>query len=184
MTARLADRGADLIPSWVDDAPGAALVAMDKIEVHRRGLRHPAVSVFVMRAGKTLIQQRALGKYHTPGLWANSCCTHPLWGETPADCARRRVAEELGLERLAVEPRGQIEYRADVGGGMTEHERVDLFLAHLPQGVEPRPDPAEVMAVEWIGLEALARAVQETPARFTPWLRIYLANGWTGPLLA
>lgn len=162
-----------LIPAWVDGTLGA----VDKIEVHRRGLRHPAVSVFVMRGEQTLIQRRAMGKYHTPGLWANSCCTHAHWGEPAADCAVRRLRQELGLERLTVEPRGQIEYRAEVGAGMVEHELVDLFVAHLGAGVEPQPDPSEVMAVEWIGLEALAEAVRNSPERFTPWLRIYIAEG-------
>jgi isopentenyl-diphosphate Delta-isomerase len=69
-----------------------------------------------------LIQQRALGKYHTPGLWANTCCTHPHWGEDLA-CARRRLREELGITGWRW-PAGQVEYRADVGGGLTEHEVV------------------------------------------------------------
>ena len=68
-----------LIPAWVD----GDLVPLDKLDVHRRGLRHPAVSVFLLDGDRFLIQRRALGKYHTPGLWANACCTHPLWGEAP-----------------------------------------------------------------------------------------------------
>ncbi|MFN4172512.1 MAG: isopentenyl-diphosphate delta-isomerase, partial [Pseudorhodobacter sp.] len=70
----------DLIPAWLD----GDLRPLDKLDVHRRGLRHLAVSVFVLSAGKVLIQQRAAGKYHTPNLWANTCCTHPHWGETAA----------------------------------------------------------------------------------------------------
>ena len=62
-----------LIPAWVNEA----LTPVEKLEVHQRGLRHKAVSVFVMRNNETLIQRRALEKYHTPGLWANACCTHP-----------------------------------------------------------------------------------------------------------
>ncbi|MEC7259391.1 MAG: isopentenyl-diphosphate delta-isomerase, partial [Pseudomonadota bacterium] len=65
-----------MIPAWVD----GVLTPCDKLEVHHRGLRHPAVSVFVCHGDHLLIQQRALGKYHTPGVWANTCCTHPLWG--------------------------------------------------------------------------------------------------------
>ncbi len=159
-----------MIPAWVD----GALRPVEKLEVHRRGLRHKAVSVFVMRGGETLIQRRAMGKYHTPGLWANACCTHPFWGEGAADCALRRLREELGLTGLAPHHRDRVEYRAGVGGGLTEHELVDIFLAEVPDGCEPRPDPAEVMEVRWIGLDALRRAVTDEPQRFTPWLRIYL----------
>ena len=76
-----------MIPAWVD----GRLVPVEKLEVHRRGLRHKAVSVFVMRGDTLLIQQRALEKYHTPGLWANTCCTHPHWNEEPAICAVRSI---------------------------------------------------------------------------------------------
>jgi isopentenyl-diphosphate Delta-isomerase len=101
-----------LIPAWEN----GRLQPMDKLDVHRRGLRHMAVSVFVMAGRQVLIQQRALGKYHTPGLWANTCCTHPHWGEDAATCAQRRMREELGIVGLSVAAAGQVEYRADVGG--------------------------------------------------------------------
>ncbi|MEM9778369.1 MAG: NUDIX domain-containing protein, partial [Pseudomonadota bacterium] len=80
-----------MIPAWVE----GELTPVGKLEAHERGLRHPAVSVFVMDGDRILLQQRALSKYHTPGLWANTCCTHPHWGEDPADCANRRLTEEL-----------------------------------------------------------------------------------------
>ncbi|MBN9886100.1 isopentenyl-diphosphate Delta-isomerase [Salipiger abyssi] len=158
------------IPAWVD----GTLTPVDKIEVHLRGLRHKAVSVFVLRGDRLLIQRRALEKYHTPGLWANTCCTHPHWNELPADCAARRLAEELGITGLALSPRGQVEYRAGVGGGMIEHELVDLFVGEAPEGMKIDPNPAEVMEFAWVDLEVLARQTDESPERFTPWLRIYL----------
>ena len=114
-----------LIPAWIE----GVLTPVDKMDVHRRGLRHRAVSVFVMRGDQTLIQRRALGKYHTPGLWANTCCTHPDWDELPLDCAQRRLGQELGISGLDLTHCGQVEYRADVGGGMVEHEVVDIFRA-------------------------------------------------------
>jgi len=160
------------IPVWRD----GRLVPFDKIEAHRAGMKHRAVSVFVIAAGRVLIQRRAPGKYHTPGLWANSCCTHPQWGEAAADCARRRLAEELGISGLDPVAAGQVEYRADVGGGMTEHEVVEIFVARAATEPALAPDPDEVMAVRWIGLEALVAEVAAEPARFTPWLRIYLAE--------
>ncbi|MBI1218014.1 MAG: isopentenyl-diphosphate Delta-isomerase [Rhodobacteraceae bacterium] len=162
----------DLIPAWVE----GRLTPVDKMEVHRLGLRHKAVSVFVVAGARVLIQRRALGKYHTPGLWANTCCTHPDWAESPADCAARRLREELGITGLALEPREAVEYRADVGGGLTEHELVDIFVAKADTGLPLAPDPAEVMAVDWVDLEALAQDTLAHPDRYTPWLRIYLSD--------
>ncbi len=161
-----------MIPAWVD----GQLMPVDKLNVHRRGLRHPAVSVFVTLGDRVLLQRRALGKYHTPGLWANACCTHPRWGEASAACAARRLREELGLTDVALEPRGLVEYRADVGGGMVEHELVDLFVGALRGSVPLAPDPDEVMAVRWTGRDALLAEIARTPEQFTPWLRIYMAE--------
>lgn len=158
------------IPAWVD----GKLTPVEKLEVHRRGLRHKAVSVFVMSGSRVLIQRRALGKYHTPGLWANTCCTHPLWNETAIDCAVRRLAEELGITGLYPSFRDQVEYRAPVGNGLTEHEVVDIFIADAPATLAVAPNPDEVAEVRWIDLYDLAAEVQRWPDRFTPWLRIYL----------
>lgn len=158
------------IPAWVD----GILTPVGKIEAHERGLRHKAVSVFVMREGRILMQRRALGKYHTPGLWANTCCTHPGWNETPSTCAVRRLREELGITGLFPEYRHHLEYRADVGGGMVEHEAVDVFLAQIWDEIAVTPNPDEVMDVRWIDYHDLLAEVTRHPGRFTPWLKIYL----------
>lgn len=159
-----------MIPAWID----GGLHPVEKLEVHRRGLRHRAVSVFLLCDGALLIQRRALGKYHTPGLWANTCCTHPAWEEEPRHCARRRLDEELGLAGLAPVFRDQVEYRAEVGNGMIEHEMVDLFLLELSARPELRPNPAEVMDTRWIAINALKNTVAQDPDAFTPWMRIYV----------
>jgi isopentenyl-diphosphate delta-isomerase len=161
-----------MIPAWVD----GTLQPVEKLDAHIRGLRHKAVSVFVLRGDEMLIQQRALGKYHTPGLWANTCCTHPHWQEDAAICAARRLNEELGITGLDLHHKGQIEYRADVGDGLIEHEVVEVFLTHAQQGLHIAPDPAEVMHTRWIPLPDLSAQVAATPGAFTPWLRIYLAD--------
>ncbi len=160
----------DSIPAWID----GVLTPVDKLEAHRRGLRHKAVSVFVLRDDKVLLQRRALGKYHTPGLWANTCCTHPYWGEAPEACALRRLDDELGITGLHVIHRDTVEYRADVGGGMTEHEVVDIFTADAERGLAVSPNPEEVSEVRWVGLYDLAAEAGRHPERFTPWLKIYL----------
>lgn len=159
-----------MIPAWIDDK----LQPVEKLEVHQRGLRHPAVSVFVMRKTDMLIQRRALGKYHTPGLWANTCCTHPEWGESPTDCAIRRLKDELGITGLFPARRDTIEYRAEVGGGLTEHEVVELFVVEAGDDLRVTPNPAEVMEVRWVGLYDLAAEISRHPNRFTPWMQIYM----------
>jgi len=159
-----------MIPTWV----GGDLVAVEKLEAHERGLKHKAVSVFVLCGNEVLIQRRALCKYHTPGLWANTCCTHPHWGEEPESCAQRRLHEELGIMGLSLNYRDQLEYRADVGGGLIEHELVDVFVAELTERVAVRPNPEEVMDTAWLDLDVLAERARTTPERFTPWIRIYL----------
>ena len=166
----------ELIPAWVN----GTLSQVEKLEVHRRGLRHKAVSVFVMRGREVLLQRRALGKYHTPGLWANTCCTHPHWGEDPILCAARRLREELGITGLALQRSGGIEYRAEVGNGLIEHEVVDVYSAPAPANLVPAPDPDEVMQTRWITLEALEAEIAAMPDKFTPWLRIYLAESSLG----
>ena len=158
------------IPAWID----GCLVAVDKMRVHRAGLRHKAVSVFVMRGDELLLQKRAAGKYHTPGLWTNTCCTHPHWGEDARDCAMRRLREELGISGLDLLQRDGVEYQARVGNGMTEHEVVDIFVAEAGPHLAIRPDPAEVADVRWTTLAELRREVAARPDDFTPWLRIYL----------
>lgn len=172
-----------LIPAWV----GGALRPVGKLEAHQRGLRHPAISVFVRAGDAVLIQRRALVKYHTPGLWANTVCTHPHWGEGFADCATRRLDEELGITGLSLSPAGEVEYRADVGGGLIEHEVVQVFTATASRDLPLAPDPAEVMDTAWVALDMLAARVRAAPDRFTPWLRIYLAEHRAqifGPALA
>lgn len=161
-----------MIPAWVN----GVLQPVEKLEAHRSGLRHKAVSVFVMRGTEVLMQRRALSKYHTPGLWTNTCCTHPDWNESAAACAVRRLREELGIEGLVPEHRQNLEYRADVGNGLIEHEVVDVFLARTRGPIDLHPDPEEVMDTRWIDYHDLLAEVARRPESFTPWLRIYLAD--------
>lgn len=162
----------EYVPAWVD----GSLTPVEKLDVHQRGLRHLAISVFVMDGPRVLIQRRAMSKYHTPGLWANTCCTHPRWGEAPADCAARRLFEELGISGLMLHRAGGVEYRADVGNGLIEHEVVDIFTAQATTDLALALNPDEVMATRWISLADLEIETIRNPEHYTPWLRIYLAE--------
>ncbi len=159
-----------MIPAWVN----GTLQPVEKLDAHLRGLKHKAVSIFVLNRGRVLIQQRAMGKYHTPGLWANSCCTHPEWDEDAIDCAVRRLNEELGITGLYPTHRDQIEYRADVGGGLIEHEVVEVYVADAPDDLALTPNPDEVMATRWVDFYDLCADVARHPDQYTPWLKIYL----------
>ncbi len=158
--------------------PGVAadggLYPIEKLEAHRRGALHLAVSVFVFDGDALLIQQRAASKYHCPLQWANTCCTHPHWGESLAASAHRRVREELGFE-AALTPGATIDYEADVGGGLREHERVTIFMGRADRAaLTAQPDREEVAAVRWAAPADLAAEAVAAPDRFAPWFRIYL----------
>ncbi|MCX7304267.1 MAG: NUDIX domain-containing protein [Hyphomicrobiales bacterium] len=151
-----------------------SLFAMGKLEVHRRGQHHVAVSVFIFAGDRLLIQQRADGKYHSGGLWANACCTHPHWGESAEHCASRRLREELGL-KATLYPCAVVDYFADVGNGLVENERVHIFRGDLHKQIEVASfNRDEVQAVAWLSERELRREAASDPDRFTPWLRIYL----------
>lgn len=172
MDGRLSEDLEEMIPAWVD----GVLTPVGKLEVHRRGLRHKAVSVFVTEGPRVLIQRRAAGKYHTPLLWANTCCTHPRWDEDAATCAVRRLREELGIAGVFPAFADRVEYRADVGSGLIEHEVVDIFVAEAPPGLAVVPNPDEVDSVRWVDLYELAAEVRRSPEAFTPWVRIYMTE--------
>jgi isopentenyl-diphosphate delta-isomerase len=148
------------------DASGVPLGPMSKSEAHSApGRLHRAISVFLVDpAGGVLLQQRAAGKYHSPAVWANSCCSHPMPGESPADAASRRVFDELGisLEPGDFVPSGIVTYTAtDLGTGLVEHEYDHLFVARFDG--PPKPDPSEVAATIVIPIEALLDGARPSP---------------------
>ncbi len=164
-----------MIPAWEN----GILKPIEKLEVHKRALKHKAVSVFVLWGSETLIQRRALNKYHTPGLWANACCTHPFWAETARTCAERRLEEELGIKvGRTFTYCDQIEYKASVGNGLIEHELVDIFTLTMKRKDEIKivANANEVMDTRWIELKTLKQEINNASENFTPWLKIYLTN--------
>jgi isopentenyl-diphosphate delta-isomerase len=160
-----------IIPGIAGDG---SLFPIEKLQAHREAVFHLAVSVFVFDGPNLLIQQRAMPKYHCGGLWANTCCSHPNWNESLADCAARRVGEELGV-RIALDERRTVEYAADVGGGLHEHERVTMFLGSADRTtLALNPDPDEVMATRWVTAAELRSEMRVHPERFTPWFKLYV----------
>ena len=156
--------------------PGGRLEPIEKMEAHRTGQLHLAVSVFVHDAeGRLLIQRRAASKYHCAGQWANTCCTHPHWGESPAAAARRRLGEELGFT-VDLAERRTVDYRAEVGDDLIEHERVTLYTTRLPDHPALGPNPDEVDATDWLDLTDLLARLRDEPETLTPWFRIYLTR--------
>lgn len=157
------------------DASDRPLGRMEKLAAHvPPGTLHRAFSVFLFSpSGRWLLQRRAAGKYHFPGLWTNACCSHPAPGEGTAEAAARRLREELRLaETPELAEQFSFVYRAESAAtGLCEYEFDHVFfggLADLPAS----PDPEEVAEVRFWEPDELAKALAETPGAFTPWFRI------------
>lgn len=171
---RRADTAADeVILVDLNDNP---LGALPKLEAHRRGVTHRAVSVMVRdRQGRLLLQRRAADKYHSPGLWTNTCCSHPRPGETAAAAAARRLAEEMGVD-CRLSELFAMHYRAAVAADLVEDEVVHAFGGVFDG--DPLPDPYEVADWRWAAPADLARDIDLHPERYTVWFRIFRRSFW------
>ena len=119
---------------------------MDKLEAHEKGLLHRAFSVFIFNdQGQVMIHQRALSKYHSPGLWTNTCCSHQQMGETNLEAAHRRLGEEMGFD-CDLEEIFEFIYRAEFSNGLIEHEYDHVLIGHYNE--LPNINPEEVNALE------------------------------------
>lgn len=147
---------------------------LDKLSVHQQGLLHRAFSVFIFNdKGELLLQQRADEKYHSPGLWSNTCCSHPLSGEEIVDTIQRRLEEEMGMQ-CPIEFKFTFIYKAQFENGLTEYE-----LDHIYFGKSndiPKHNPAEVKAWKYISLHNLKEAIAQHPEDYTAWLKIALSR--------
>jgi isopentenyl-diphosphate delta-isomerase len=156
------------------DAEDRQIGTLGKIEAHRLGLTHRAISVCVTnRRGEMLLQRRALGKYHSGGLWTNACCTHPRIDEHVAEAAARRLREEVGVD-CSLSFLRTTHYRADVGVNFIEDEIVHIF--HGQYDGDIRPDPKEVMETKWCSRGELILDVARHPEAYTYWFRQYLEH--------
>ena len=149
-----------------DNATGS----MEKMEAHRKGFLHRAFSVFIFNEKMQLmLQQRALHKYHSPGLWSNTCCSHPYPGEEVEEAAHRRLAQEMGFD-CGIREVFSFIYKADLDQEMTEHELDHVLIGKYNE--EPVLNSEEVADWKWIGLDELLIDMEKHPEQYTVWFRI------------
>ncbi|HEU0096892.1 MAG TPA: isopentenyl-diphosphate Delta-isomerase [Rhizomicrobium sp.] len=146
---------------------------MEKLQAHREGLLHRAVTVYLFNPqGELLLQQRAAAKYHSGGLWSNTCCGNPMPHEETQGAARRRLYEEMGL-RCALTPAFSLQYRLPLANGLIEHEFDHVFFGISDQA--PVLNPDEAMAWRYLPLQAVQADIKARPARYTPWFKLTLS---------
>jgi isopentenyl-diphosphate Delta-isomerase len=145
---------------------------MEKMEAHRKGVLHRAFSVLIFNSqGDLLIQQRAKTKYHSAGLWTNTCCSHPRPGEATAVAAQRRLKEEMGID-LAPTLSHKFIYKIDLENGLTENE-LDYVFTGIYDGT-PNINPTEVSGWKYISKENIQKEITAHPNSFTHWFKIIL----------
>ena len=150
------------------DESDASIGVASKLDVHRDGRLHRAVSVVLFDdRGRVMLQRRANAKYHSGGLWSNSCCGHPRPGESVEDAAGRRLSDELGVAGCAVTRVGELSYYADLGNGLVEHELDHIVVGRWEGDVSP--NPLEVAEIRWVDPVVMLADVAEAPAAYTAW---------------
>jgi len=143
---------------------------MEKIEAHEKALLHRAFSVFVFNdKNELMIQQRALSKYHSPGLWTNTCCSHQREGESNIDAGKRRLQEEMGFSTELKDTISFI-YKAPFDNGLTEHEFDHILVGNFEE--KPNLNPDEVADWKWVSLEDLEVDMKKNPHIYTEWFKI------------
>ncbi len=145
---------------------------MEKMEAHEKGLLHRAFSVFLFnKNGEMLLQQRAISKYHSGGLWTNTCCSHPRENEKTIDAAHRRLEEEMGFD-CEIEKAFHFTYKSALDNDLTEHELDHVFLGTYEGEIKPNPE--EVESYKYVSIEFLMKDVAENPQNYTEWFKICL----------
>lgn len=147
-----------------------AIGIMEKMEAHEKALLHRAFSVFLFnKDGLMLLQQRALSKYHSPGLWTNACCSHPNPNEEVKDAALRRLQEELGFT-TAIEKAFHFTYKAAFDNGLTEHEFDHVFVGRYEGTMNLNEE--EVSAITYKSMDEIEHDLQVVPQVYTEWFKI------------
>ncbi|MDR0886986.1 MAG: isopentenyl-diphosphate Delta-isomerase, partial [Clostridiales Family XIII bacterium] len=147
----------------------------DKTETHEKALLHRAFSIFIYHEDKMLIQQRAFGKYHSGGLWANACCSHPRFGENLADATKRRLHDELGIPLSDITNNDIKEifsftYKATFENGLTEHELDHVFVLNYSGKIDLNKE--EIETIKWISFTELKEDLDYHPEKYAIWFQI------------
>ncbi|HEY9005841.1 isopentenyl-diphosphate Delta-isomerase [Ohtaekwangia sp.] len=151
-----------------DNATGT----MEKLEAHEKGMLHRAFSILIFNSkGEMLLQKRAAGKYHSGGLWTNTCCSHPLPDETMEQATRRKLKQEMGID-LQTEYAYKFIYKAALDHGLTEYE-LDHVYAAVFDG-EPAINTEEVEAWKYMDIASLKHDAAAHPERYTYWFKLIL----------
>lgn len=144
----------------------------EKLLAHQRNLLHRAFSIFIHNGnGEVLLQKRALTKYHSGGLWTNTCCSHPRPGEDLVAAGKRRLQEEMGFSTELV-AKFFFVYQADLDNNLSEHELDHVLVGEFNGQFAPNPE--EASEVKWITIEELITDVTENPNNYTIWLQIII----------
>ena len=150
---------------------------MPKMEAHQKGVLHRAFSVFVFNSNNELmLQQRALHKYHSPGLWTNTCCSHQRNGELNIEAGKRRLFEEMGFV-TDLEEKISFIYKAPFDNGLTEHELDHIMVGNYNK--PPEINKAEVSDWKWMGLKEVKDDIQNNPNLYTAWFKIIFDKYYT-----
>ena len=143
---------------------------LPKMEAHEKGVLHRAFSVFILnQKGELMLQQRALHKYHSPGLWTNTCCSHQREGEENLQAGTRRLEEEMGFS-VPLEELFSFIYKAPFDNGLTEHELDHVMLGYY-EGI-PEINSDEVNTWKWMSLNEIASDLTVNPESYTVWFKI------------
>ena len=144
----------------------------EKLEVHQNAQLHRAFSILIFNSqGELLIQQRATDKYHCPGIWANTCCSHPRVGESVLEAAHRRLLEEMGFD-CPLEEKDSFVYKAVFDNGLTENEFDHVLIGKYDGQIAI--NPKEVGDSQWISLEELKKDIAENTTKYAPWFKIII----------
>jgi isopentenyl-diphosphate delta-isomerase len=143
---------------------------MPKLEAHEKAQLHRAFSVFILNdKNELMLQQRAAHKYHSPLLWANTCCSHQREGESNIQAGTRRLQEEMGFS-VALKELFWFIYKAPFDNGLTEHELDHVMIGYANQ--DPIIDPEEVADWKWMDIDAVRKDIEQNPQIYTAWFKI------------
>ncbi|MDP3725772.1 MAG: isopentenyl-diphosphate Delta-isomerase [bacterium] len=145
---------------------------MEKLEAHEKGLLHRAFSVCIFnKKGEMLLQKRAANKYHSGGLWTNTCCSHPRPNETVLAGAKRRLREEMGIDSN-LKKIAHLTYKTSFENGLTEHEYDHVLVGFYD--LDPIPNPEEAEDFKWVDPNMLREEITQNPEQYTYWFRMLI----------